>query len=97
MTDENCGTITFSIEILRHVTYKQFTWWLHNNLRKGNGKFTEELKKANVVPAFKKGDKHCAKNYLSVSLLPICSKIFERIIYNTYNYLVDNNLISQNQ
>ena len=97
MTDENCGTITFSIEILRHVTYKQFTWWLHNNLRKGNGKFPEELKKANVVPAFKKGGKHCVKNYRSVSLLPICSKIFERIIYNTYNYLVDNNLISQNQ
>ena len=30
-------------------------------------------------------------------MLPICSKIFERIIYNTYNYLFDNNLISQNQ
>ena len=30
-------------------------------------------------------------------MLPICSKIFERIIYNnTYNYLIDNNLISQN-
>ena len=33
-----------------------------------------------------------------MSLIPICSKIFERIIYNTtYNYLIDNNLISQNQ
>ena len=33
-----------------------------------------------------------------MSLLPICSKIFEKIIYNnTYNYLIDNNLISQNQ
>ena len=31
-------------------------------------------------------------------MLPICSKIFERIIYdNTYNYLIDTNLISQNQ
>ena len=31
-------------------------------------------------------------------MLPICSKIFERIIYNnTYNYLIDINLISQNQ
>ena len=31
-------------------------------------------------------------------MLPICSKIFERIIYNnTCNYLIDNNLISQNQ
>ena len=31
-------------------------------------------------------------------MLPICSKIFERTIYdNTYNYLIDNNLVSQNQ
>ena len=63
-----------------------------------HGKFPEEWKKANVVPVFKKGDKQCVKNYHPVSLLPICSKIFERIIYNnTYSYLIDNNLISQNQ
>ena len=31
-------------------------------------------------------------------MLSICSKIFERIIYNTiYNYLIDNNLVLQNQ
>ena len=31
-------------------------------------------------------------------MLSICSKIFERVICNnTYNYLIDNNLISQNQ
>ena len=31
-------------------------------------------------------------------MLPICSKIFERIIYNnTYKYLIDNNYISQNK
>ena len=61
------------------------------------GKSLEEWKKANVAPAFKKGDKQCVKNDRPISLLPICSKIFERIVYNnTYNYLIDNNLISQN-
>ena len=46
----------------------------------------------------KKGNKQFVKNYCPVSLLPICSKIFERIIYtNTYNYLIDNSLISQNE
>ena len=61
-------------------------------------KFPEEWKKANVVPVFKKDSKQCVKNYGLVSLLPICSKIFERIVCNnTYNYLIDNNLISQNQ
>ena len=50
------------------------------------------------VPVFKKADKQCLTNYRPVSLLRIFSKIFERIICNnTYNYLIDNNLISQNQ
>ena len=63
-----------------------------------HGKFPEEWKKANVVPAFKKGGKQCVKNYRPVSLLPICSETFERIIYdNTHNYFIDNNLILQNK
>ena len=62
-----------------------------------HGKFPEEWRNANAVPVFKKGDKQCVRNYRPVSLLPICSKIFERIIYNTYKYLIGNNLISQNQ
>ena len=82
MTDKNCGKITFSIEILRHVTYKQFTWWLHNNLRKGNGKFPDELKKANVVPAFKKGDKRCVKNYLYPCYQFVVRYLKELFIYN---------------
>ena len=38
------------------------------------------------------------KNYRPVSLLPICTKIFERIIYNRiFEYLIENNLITYNQ
>ena len=61
------------------------------------GKFPSEWKKCNVVPIHKKGDTRNVKNYLPVSLLPICSEIFERLIYNVmYNFLSDNNL-SPNQ
>ena len=52
----------------------------------------------NVSPIFKKGDKKLIKNYRSISLLPICGKIFEKIIFsNLYNYLTVNNLITKNQ
>ena len=38
------------------------------------------------------------KNYRPISLLPICSKIFERLIYNElFTFFTDNNLISPNQ
>ena len=55
-------------------------------------------KLANVTPIFKKGDKQLIKNYRPISLLPICGKIFEKIIFNNlYAYLHTNNLISKNQ
>ena len=62
------------------------------------GQFPDIWKKSNVVPIHKKGDKQLVNNYRPVSLLPICGKILERIIFNSiYKYLDDNNLLSSNQ
>ena len=53
---------------------------------------------ANVIPIFKKGDKQLIINYRPISLLPICGKLFEKIIFNNlYSYLQANNLITKNQ
>ena len=53
---------------------------------------------ANVVTVHKKGDKQCLKNYQLVSLLPICGKILERLIFNEmFRFLIENNLISSSQ
>ena len=52
----------------------------------------------NVVPIHKKGDKQTLKNYRPLSLLPICSKIFERLIYNEmFGFFLDKGLISASQ
>ena len=57
--------------------------------------FPIHWKKANVVPIHKKESKQRVKNYRPVLLLPICGKIFERLIYaEVYPYLIDNHLIS---
>ena len=62
------------------------------------GIFPSEWEEANVVPIHKKNDKHCVNNYRHVSLLPICSKVLESIIYNTLlTYFIENNLISEKQ
>ena len=46
----------------------------------------------------KNNDKHCVTNYRLVSLLPICSKVLERIIHNTmFTHFIENNFISANQ
>ena len=55
-------------------------------------------KLANVSPIFKKGDKQSIKNYRPISLLPICGKMLEKIIFNNlYHYLNSNNLITRKQ
>ena len=63
-----------------------------------SGKFLLEWKKANVVPAHKKGDKQILENYRPISLLPITGKIFERILYNNmFECFTKNDLTSPNQ
>ena len=60
--------------------------------------YQDMWKLANVIPIFKKGDKQLIKNYRPISLLPICGKMFEKIIFNNlYNHLNGNNLITKNQ
>ena len=41
------------------------------------GTFPNSWKMPNIAPTHKKGDKQLLQNYCPVSLLPICSKVFE--------------------
>ena len=52
------------------------------NISLRSGIFPEELKKANVVPIFKSGDDGMFCNYRPVSVLPVFSKVIERLMYN---------------
>ena len=62
------------------------------------GVFPSEWKKASIVPIHKKGDKQTLENYGPVSLLPICGKILERLMFNKMlNFCIENKLISPNQ
>ena len=49
------------------------------------GTFATQWKKANIVSVHKKNDKQIVSNYQPVSLLPICSKIFEKLIFNNFS------------
>ena len=63
-----------------------------------NWKLPSEWKEANAVPVHKKGNKETLENYRFVSLLPICGKIFERLIYNSlFEFFIASELISSNQ
>ena len=57
------------------------------------GVFSSEWKQSNIVPIHKKGDKQMLQNYRPVSLLPICGKILERLMFNEmFEFLLKINL-----
>ena len=59
--------------------------------------FPSIWKHAKVLPLLKKGDPLITKNYRRVALLPIFSKILERVVFNQLvSYLESNNLIHPN-
>ena len=61
------------------------------------GYFSTAWKKANIVPVHKKGNKQILNNYQPVSLLPICNKLFEKIIFDTiFQNITVNKLLNRN-
>ena len=59
------------------------------------GVFPSEWRKGNIVPIHKKGNKQTLKNYRPLSLLPICGKILERLMFNEmFEFFIENKLIS---
>jgi len=51
-----------------------------------------------VAPIFKKDDPHLTDNYRPISLLPVISKVFEKVVFRqVYDYFNDNNLLYKNQ
>ena len=51
------------------------------NLCITQGTFPNELKKAKVIPLHKNGDNEKLTNYRPVSILPLFSKILEKLMY----------------
>ena len=59
------------------------------------GVFPDEWKKNNVVLIHKKQSKNLIKNYRPIDLLPIFSKVFEKLVLNTlFNFFLQNKLFT---
>ena len=62
------------------------------------GNFPEALKIAKVIPIHKKGDKRNLNNYRPISLLPVLSKVFEKVLNNQLNARLEGmNIVDDNQ
>ena len=59
-----------------------------------SGKFPDSLKLSNIVPVHKKKDPTDKCNYRPVSILPLLSKVFEKIMYDQL-YIYMNNFLNE--
>lgn len=84
------------LKYLKNIIVPPLTFILNRCL--AEGVFPKCLKKSVIVPIFKSGNKDDASNYRPIAMLPILSKIFERIINNNLiKFLEDKNILSKNQ
>ena len=68
------------------------------NLSISTSTFPDLFKIAKLLALFKKGCKTDPKNYRPISLLPLFSKIFEKVVHlQTEKFLNDNNFLYKNQ
>ena len=93
------GCDKVSAKFLKDGTYEivePLTYIINLSLRTQT--VPDDLKEARVVPLFKKGDKNVEGYYRPVSILPVISKLLERIVHNqVYFYLGENNMIYKQQ
>ena len=62
------------------------------------GDFSDDWKKDDIIPVHKKNSKQILNNYRPMFLLSICSKIFEKLIFDSfYDFIDKNNLFNNNQ
>jgi hypothetical protein len=55
------------------------------NMSINSGTYPELFKVATVKPLYKKGDAHSIQNYRPISILPVFSKILEKLMHSRFN------------
>ena len=88
----SCGFDDMSSKFIKQITPSIITpLTLVINQIFNTGIFPDKLNIAKVVPIFKKGDNTLMNNYRPISLLPVISKVIEKIICTQLSTYFENN------
>lgn len=96
----NCSDVfdisTSFVKLISPSLVLPLTLLFNNSI--SQGVFPSLMKTSKVIPVLKKGNKRDVNNYRPISILPIFSKVFERLVYERvidfFNY---HSIISTNQ
>ena len=99
LKNKKCGLFSIPVRVLKHINCiiaPVIASIINKSIEQGV--FPDSLKVACVIPLFKSGEKSLLGNYRPISLLPIFSKIFERLAHDRlYDYLLNKNIIFPHQ
>ncbi|XP_065664473.1 uncharacterized protein LOC136086128 [Hydra vulgaris] len=90
--DVNGNIVIGSYDIIKNILFRVFTCSISQAV------FPDKLKIARVTPIFKGGELTNLSHYRPISVLPVFSKILERILYNKiFKHLSENKILYNNQ
>ena len=81
--DLSTNSIIDAYDILENILFHVFKVSIQQGI------FSDSLKIAKVILIFKSGDKDNISSYRPMSILPVFSKVLERIMYNRVYNLLD--------
>ena len=84
------GEIPIEILMESEFTFEILTNYVNKSIE--TGCFPNSLKEANITSIFKKDDPLDKSNYRPVRILPLISKVYERLIYNQLLEYTEKNL-----
>ena len=94
LKNSSAGWDEISAQIIKSTVHLFISPLTHVcNLSFLQGVFPRELKIAKVIPLYKSDDKMFVKNYRPVSVLPLFSKVLERLMYNRLLSFINKNNI----
>ena len=83
LKNKTCHISTYSVKLFKHLLRFISPILTHfTNKSNTTGYFSKLLKTTRVVPIYKYGENANVNNYRLIFILPIFSKIFEKIVFN---------------
>ena len=83
---------TFTIKLIKHEIAPVLTHII--NLSIAQRKFPDTWKNSKIIPLYKKDEVMNPKNYRPIAIIPIVSKVMERVVFNQMvKYLTRNSLL----
>ena len=90
------NTPVFIYKILSFLIARTVSMLFNSSLSEGI--FPQCFKTDKIIPIFKSGDSNSTANYRPISMLPLLSKMFEKLMCATLDsYLKSNNILCTNQ